>query len=325
MFNTLKSMNDPTIEKEGHHPIPKTVHMTKENIENPTDNWASRILKATSVSELLQLSENHLVKENAMQILTKLSVLTASNQANIMDFENDYRFLKICRIMSKPDKRNSFNQPKSAELEVILSVAGDEEASKIVESLSLPQKVKVFSSLARKKNRSIIVLKSLASTISSHTYRLNLKECSDLLFAIASLNFIDEQLLCRISIDILAQLDTNLDKKAVVGSIVTSLGFLKYKDPNLLDDLTKWIIDKQELFRPKDLASLVLTLALVNYRPKHVDDLKTKLLPKITSEDLSTNEWLDYIWALTVLNLHQSIHLESVLRYVGKMEFIHLH
>lgn len=257
-----------------------------------------------------------------MSILTKLSVWTASSQASLKEFENDHRFLKICRKLSsnnatmQKDVTNVIqnHQQKSAELEMVLSIAGDDEASKIVETLSLPQKVKVFSSLARKKSRSIEVLKTLSSTICSDSGKLNLKECSDLLFAMTTLNFIDEMLLCRISMDINHGLAKNLDKTAVVGSIVTSLGFLKFKETNLLDNLTEWVINKQELCRPKDLASLLMTLALVNYRPKNIDAITSKLLPKITRDDLSANEYLDYVWALSVLELHQSNHLESILR-----------
>lgn len=323
VFGKLKSLDQPTLSQEINQskPITKPTPKPKAEAGKPSVPLSTRISNATTVLELLQLSEKILSRQNAMSILTKLSAWTASNQANVTEFENDYRFLKVCRQISEVTMQKGVKniiqnnqQQKSAELEMVLNIAGDEEASKIVETLSLPQKVKVFSSLARKKTRSIVVLKTLASTISAHADKLNLKECSDLLFAMTSLNFIDEMLLCRISMDINDGLAKNLNKTAVVGSIVTSLGFLKYKEPALLDNLTEWVINKQELCRPKDLTSLILTLALVNYRPKNVDDITSKILPKITRNDLSANEWLDYVWALSVLELHQSNHLESILR-----------
>lgn len=331
MFEKLKSLENPaSVEVKQSTPIESAQTGATPKIKSKTDNQsnlASRISNAKTVADLLQLSERGLSQQHAMSILTKLSVWTASNQANVKDFENDYRFLKLCRVLSKVPVQNDAKsiihkeQQKSTELEMVLSVAGDDEASKIVESLSLPQKVRVFSSLARKKSRSIVVLKTLASTISSHASKLNLKECSDLLFAMASLNFIDEVLLSRIGIDINDAIDKNVDKMAVVGSIMTSIGFLKYKEPILLDNLTKWIINKQDLCRPKDLASLILTLALVNYQPTYVNELKEKIIPKIGRDDLSASEWLDYVWALSVLELHQANHLESVLRSVHQLHF----
>lgn len=283
----------------------------------------SEIADAKTVPQLLKLCEKDLNQTNAMSILTKLSTLTASNQATVSDFENDYRFLKICRILSKIPHQTkpkafasaiSSQQQKSAELEMILSVAGDDEASQIVQTLSLPQKVKVLSSLARKKTRSPYVLKSLASSIISNNANLNIKECSDILYAMISLNFIDTMLLERIKPDICVGLTKNLDRVAVVGSIVTSLGLMKYKDATLLDNLSQFMVEKHNLCRPKDLASLILTLALVNYRPQNIADIASKLIPKISQTDLSPTEWLDYVWALCILESYQSSHLESVLR-----------
>lgn len=318
----MKSLDQSTEDKiEELAPVKTQIPKIKAKLDK-TINLAAQITNAETVSELLQLSEKNLNQQNAMAIVTKLSALTVSKDADVKDFERDYRFLKICKILSRLDSTNETKsiihkeQLKSAELDMVLSIAGDDEALKIIESLSLPQKVKVFSSLARKKTRSIPVLKTLATTISSHSGQLNLKECSDLLFAMTSLNFIDEMLLSRISIDINEELRKNLDKTAVVGSIVTSMGFIKFKDPILLDNLTEWIIQRQDLFRSKDLASLVLTLALVNYRPKNVNDLKAKMLPKIIRDDLIASEWLQFVWALSVLEIHQPMHLESVLRLV---------
>lgn len=327
VFAKLKSLNDPNAVNETSEDAPATGASKQEpEATKPTkaafqSQLATRIANATTVNDLLQLSERGLNQQNAMSILTKLSVWTASNKANVKTFESDYRFLKLCRTLSKAPITNNIQnvihkeQQKSAELEMVLSIAGDDEASKIIESLPLPQKVRVFSSLARKKSRSISVLKTLASTISAHPSKMDLKECSDLLYAMVTLNFVDEMLLSRISIDINEKLDKNPDKTAVVGSIVTSIGFLKYKEPVLLDNLIKWIIDKQELCRPKDLSSLILTLALVNHQSKCVDNAKTELLPKISQDDLSCNEWLDFVWALSVLELHQPKYLETVLRY----------
>lgn len=328
MFAKLKSLDNP----DAVNQEPDTISSTKQKASESAAKKASinttlqlqladQIANATTVNNLLQLSENKLNQQNAMSILTKLSAWTASNQTSVKAFENDYRFLRLCRILSTAPVTNDIKnvihkeQQKSAELEMVLSIAGDDEASKIIESLPLPQKVRVFSSLARKKSRSIPVLKTLASTISGHSGKLDLKECSDLLFSMVTLNFVDEMLLSRISIDINEKLAKNPDKTAVVGSIVTSIGFLKFKEPILLDNLIKWIIDKQELCRPKDLSSLLLTLALVNHHSKVVTDASAEILPKISQDDLACNEWLDFVWALSVLDLHQPKYLESVLRY----------
>lgn len=317
VFTKLQTLEDPSV-------IQAEVAKKSEPVNNLAEQQNElriRISNSTSVSELLNLSESYLSLKNATLIITRLSTLTSSNQANVKDFENDSRFLRISRILSTLQTKSKTNTKppikyQSAELEMILSVSVDEDASRIIETLTLSQKVRVFSSLARKNTRNIIVLKTLASTINDHKEKLNLKECSDLLFAMNNLNFLDEVLLYRIGIDINNAIKHNIDKTAVVGSIVTSLGFLKFREPKLLDNLSEWVTEKQALCRPRDLSSLAMTLALVNYKPKNIDALNKDVLSKITRNDLSASEWLDFVWALSVLGLQGVHHLKSVLRFV---------
>lgn len=81
----------------------------------------------------------------------------------------------------------------------------------------------------------------------------------------------------------------------------------------LLNALAKWTLAHQDLFRPKDLAALFETLAIVNHPTVHVDAIKEKLLPSISREDFSANDWLNYVWSLSALDLVEQIHFKSVL------------
>lgn len=291
--------------------------------KNSTNELSERIAKLDKVSDLLELSEKNFNQKIAMSVLSRLSLLTASNKLKSDEFENDIRFIKICRLLAKiplPQQENKIrsiqDMKKSAELETILNVACDDEAIQLIKSLPLTQKIRVLSSLAKKKARSPAVLKSLSQSIALTKGEFNLKESSDILYALTILNYNDDQLLQRTSSDICREIVQNQDKMAVVGSIITSLGYLKYKNPQLLDTLSKWMVKKMELSRPRDLISFMVTLALVNYRPTNLKDIEVKILPKITAENVSTSEWLDFVWALSVLELHQTKYLESVLRWV---------
>lgn len=286
---------------------------------NDDDKLAKEIGELDSVPKLLEISEKHFDKKTGIRILSRLSLLTATNKARPNEFENDFRFMKICGLLAKVSERKEITStpkdlPKSTELETILSVACDDEAIQLIQTLPLSQKSRVFSSLAKKKTRSPVVLKALSQSISLSKNVLSLKECSDILFAMILLNFNDETLLSRTSVDICRGLAENNDKTAAIGSIITSMGHLKYKNPTLLDALSEWIVVKNELCRPKDLNSFILTLALVNYRPANFDVLKTKIFPKITVDNVTVTEWLDYVWASTVLEVYQESQLESVLK-----------
>lgn len=118
------------------------------------------------------------------------------------------------------------------DLNTVLSIAGDDEAAKLIANLNLSQMVKVMSSLAGRRKRCLPVLRSLSYNISINNSQLDLKQCADILYAMAILTFPDTVLTVRVCNDILTGLKMNKDKPAVVGSIMTSLGLLKYRDPS---------------------------------------------------------------------------------------------
>jgi hypothetical protein len=61
------------------------------------------------------------------------------------------------------------------------------------------------------------------------TEKLNVKNCADLLYAMAMLNFPDDMLLEK-TCDNLCECVAFNQKPAVIGSILTSLGLLRYKN-----------------------------------------------------------------------------------------------
>lgn len=86
-----------------------------------------------------------------------------------------------------------------------------------------------MSSLAQKQRRSTPLLRSLAFNMARQTEKLNVKNCADLLYAMAVLNFPDDMLLEKTCED-LCECVTSNQKPAVIGSILTSLGLLRYKN-----------------------------------------------------------------------------------------------
>lgn len=163
-------------------------------------------------------------------------------RAQLSEFENDPRFIKLCRQLGRPVAKsnnssagNVANNSKISgfrtdDLNTVMGIAGDDEAAKLISTISVSQMIRVMSSLAVKKRRSTPLLRSLAYNISSNSERLDLKQCADLLYAMAVLSFPDSVLIARIGMDIQNGLAENTDKPAAVGSIVTSLGLLKFRN-----------------------------------------------------------------------------------------------
>lgn len=194
------------------------------------------IVKAKNVSTLLSLQDQSLERKHALKIVSKLAEWSSEDKIKLSDFENDQRFIKICSALGRPITKNQRQSPQTnkkdfrSELNTVLGVAGDDEAARLIASISLPQMVKVFSTLAQRKRRSTPILRSLAFHVISSKEKLNLKLSADIMFASAALNFHDADLFARVAEDIKDAYSKEVEKSSAVGSIMTSLGLLKYRD-----------------------------------------------------------------------------------------------
>lgn len=70
----------------------------------------------------------------------------SSGKTQLSDFESDSRFVRLCRVLTKGVYAKSQNKftGNSEDLSMVMNVAADDEAAKLVGSISLPQMVKVF-------------------------------------------------------------------------------------------------------------------------------------------------------------------------------------
>lgn len=76
-------------------------------------------------------------------------------------------------------------------------------------------------------------MRSLAFNIGRCSEKMDIKQCADVLYALAVLNFPDEVLLEKVGTDLRSVLPKN-DRHSVIGSILTSIGILRFRDPGNL-------------------------------------------------------------------------------------------
>uniref|UniRef100_A0A182JSE8 RAP domain-containing protein n=1 Tax=Anopheles christyi TaxID=43041 RepID=A0A182JSE8_9DIPT len=285
------------------------------------------IMKANTVAELLAVADVTKVnRKQALKIVSILAEWSSIKKVNLSDFENDSRFVELCSLLGRTGvqrttggNRSNGGASKSTELQgddlqTVLGITANDEAAKLIGGLTLPQMIKVMSSLAAKKKRSIPLLRSLSFNIASNPGQLNLKECGDLLYAMACLNFRDVVLTGRICADVDRELANNSDKMAPIVSVLTSLGMLRYRDRPVLDNLCGWIASHHELCKPTQLGSLLLSLATLNYEPISMDTIKAKLVANVSENDfIRSTDWLNTVWSLTILNCVIGDQLSSVL------------
>lgn len=283
------------------------------------------IINAKTVNDLLKIpSQSKISRKQALKIVSILAEWSSIQKVVLTDFENDSRFLQLCNVLGRTNNRNNGSKaqirPAMAsslqvdDLQTVLGVTANDEAAKLIAGLTMPQMIKVMSSLAQKKKRSTPLLRSLAFNISSNTNKLNLKECGDLLYAMACLNFRDPVLTARICVDVESELASNKDKPAPIGSILTSLSMLRYRDTTMLDLLSDWIIVNREVCKTSQISSLLMSLATLNYEPTNMDAIKANLINTLSESDfIKPLDWLNTVWSLAVLNCVSAHHLSSVL------------
>lgn len=249
-----------------------------------------------------------------------------------MEFENDTRFTKLCRLLGRTvnfgkngnngngNNNNLMKSPKKIagfrtdDLNTVLGVTGDDEAAKLVASITLPQMVKVMTNLAAKKRRSTPLLRSLAFNMSSKEEKLDIKQCADVLYAMAVLSFPDPVLTAKLCDDIQNAVKNTIEKSTSVGSIVTSLALLKYRDPMLLDSIAEWILKNQEICRTQDIIALFISIASLNYVPAELEGIKTQFAASLKATDFKkSSDYLYYVWSLLALNVSNETALSSVL------------
>lgn len=81
------------------------------------------------------------------QVLSVLTDWCSSGKAQLSDFESDPRFIRLCKVLTKPLYTNKYSkvtyQSRSEDLSTVLDVKADDEAAKLIGSITLPQMVKV--------------------------------------------------------------------------------------------------------------------------------------------------------------------------------------
>nr|CAD7438424.1 unnamed protein product [Timema bartmani] len=277
-----------------------------------------QIERADSVETLLTLVNNSSVtRRSALRVVSVLADWTSSGRVKLADFEGDQRFVKMCRLLGKGFTSSSSKTAPDmggfGDLAMVLGVTGDDEAAKLVAGISLSQMIRVLSTLANKRRRSTPLLRSLAFNIGRKTEHLDMKQATDTLYAMAVLNFPDEVLLEKVASD-LCECVPNNDRSAVVGSVLTSVGLMRYKHTELLDVLSDWVTVNIDTCRTQDLCSLLQTLAMLNYRPSNESQLFDVLVKHLTVAAVPNPvAWLDVVWSLVVLDRATAQHVTSVL------------
>ncbi|KAK3926509.1 FAST kinase domain-containing protein 4 [Frankliniella fusca] len=187
--------------------------------------------------------------------------------------------------------------PNTKEVEAMMKVKALSSAIDISSTFNPQQCVQALKNLVVAKTRPLPLIQTLTERISGSTQNLNIKELSDLLFALGKLRHIHADVLSSTCEALKTQLKGTTNA-AVVGSSISSLRNLQWKDPDLLDEYSIWI--QKNFVKFQNPSTFIYTLALQNHSPPNLEDL-LKLIWKRMSTSSST-ELVNLVWSINVLN-----------------------
>lgn len=83
---------------------------------------------------------------------------------------------------------------------------------------------------------------------------------------------------------------------------------------DILESLTQWTLKYSEICRPQDVSALFLTSAILKFDSANIEEVQQKLVKTIVQQDFNKSvDWLNHVWALTMLGIPTNEQLESVL------------
>ncbi|EGI57960.1 PREDICTED: protein TBRG4 [Acromyrmex echinatior] len=283
-----------------------TFHTTEERngrrkrLNDSNSVFFKQFQAAKSVNDLLDLAVlPNLSTNNALKLISSITNQINSGKSEISDIEADERFIHLRKIV-KSDKSDEVNiYEKSNNL------------SKYSQ-LATPAMITVIASLREQRDRNTPLLKMLSYNIVKYNVTLTLNQCATLLYSMAILNFPDKVLLEKIASDLLKYIPKNRNA-ALNKSIITSLGFLRYKNTDILDAFCDTLYMKSIDYKFLHYSSIIQTFAALQYKSQKTNLFLEKFTEYISPFETSWIEWLDIIWALTVLDVVKPQHIQNLL------------
>lgn len=256
--------------------------------------FSKKFQAAKSINDLLDLAMlQNLSINNALKLISSITNQINSGKSQIANIETDDRFIHLRKIVKNDDIKRSDD----------LSQYSD---------LSTPAMIEVMAALREQGKRHTPLLRMLSYNIVKYNITLNMKQSATLLYSMAILNFPDKILLEKITSDLLKCIpkSTNVGTNT---SIITSLGFLRYKNEDVLNAFCNTFFKESINYKFHDYSSILQTFAALQYKSKFGSSLIKNFVEQSDPFNTSAAEWLDIVWALAVLDTIRPRHVKFVL------------
>ncbi|KAM0735946.1 FAST kinase domain-containing protein 4 [Formica fusca] len=258
--------------------------------------FSKQFQAAKSINDLLDLAMlSNLSMTNALKLISSITNQINSGKSQIVDIEADERFIHLRKIVKFGNKIKTSNDDLSQ-----------------YSQLSTPAMIKVIESLREKGKRHTPLLRMLSYNIVKYNITLTMKQSANLLYSMAVLNFPDKILLEKIASDLLECIPKSTN--AVTNtSIITSLGFLRYKNEDVLNAFCNTLFKKSINYKFQDYSSILQTFAALQFKSESASSFIKNFAEQSDPFHMSSAEWLDIVWSLAVLDYVRPRHVEFVL------------
>lgn len=215
--------------------------------------------------------------ERAKATVSALYESVENGKIKFSDFDQNPMYDKLCKILSQGSKKKVGNMASmknhlASKNFVPLDFYSFNESYNDIEKISTAQAIELLLNVTLKQRRIKPLLNAIAYNINQSQTQLTIKNISDILYCMAMLSFPDPGLLCKLVNDLKGSLKT-ISQSSMIGSIITSLGILRYRDDALLNQISEWVVQNKNILRSQDLSALMITLATVGYTPSNSDVL----------------------------------------------------
>lgn len=251
---------------------------------------------AKSINDLLDLAMlPHLSMNNALKLISSVTNQINSGKSQIIDIEADERFIHLRKIVKIGNEITTTNDYLSQYTQ-----------------LSTPTMIEVIASLGKKGNRHTPLLRMLSYNIVKYNTILTMKQSATLLYSMAILNFPDKILLEKITSDLLKCIpkSTNATTNTF---IITSLGFLRYKNEDVLNAFCDTLFKKSINYKFLNYSSILQTFAALQFKSEKASTFIKSFTEQSDPSFVPVSEWLDITWSLAVLDAASPQHIKFIL------------
>lgn len=258
--------------------------------------FSKQFQAAKSINDLLNLAMlPNLSMNNALKLISSVTNQINSGKSQIMDIESDERFIHLTKIVKIDNKITTSNDNLSQ-----------------YSQLSTPTMIEVIASLREQGKRHTPLLRILSYNIVKYNTALTMKQSATLLYSMAVLNFPDKVLLEKITSDLLKCIPKSTN--AVTNTfIITSLGFLRYKNENVLDAFCDTLFKESINYKFYNYSSILQTFAALQFKSEKATSFIESFAEQSDPSQVSASEWLDIVWSLAVLGAASPRHVKLVL------------